>query len=256
MRGRLESAIAIIAATLLIAAAPHRVHAAIIDNNVDIEWSQVGPEACEVFGLCRTEVTIIGAPRLVEDASDAGDTVFFDIAVVSPQLFAGMDLHLHIGDTSFEELTDANGDPLVLDLLVNGPLAFAAFLARPSMAWRRGGSRSMSSPTSPRCLSAPTLSSQSAALSPAAPSPRAQAILRRTADDHRQRCWHSGSRTSDVGVAAHRNGTGFRGAAISPAVGFNRLSRQPCREPFVGRAQLRHGHVMDLSNCVTLAVHG
>ena len=127
MRGRLESAIAIIAATLLIAAVPHCVHAAIIDNNVDIEWSQVGPEACEVFGLCRTEVTIIGAPRLVEDASDAGDTVFFDIAVLSPQLFAGMDLHLAIGDTSFEELTDANGDPLVLDLLVNGPLAFAAF---------------------------------------------------------------------------------------------------------------------------------
>ena len=38
-----------------------------------------------------------------------------------------MDLHLAIGDTSFEELTDANGDPLVLDLVLNGAMAFAAF---------------------------------------------------------------------------------------------------------------------------------
>ena len=128
MRGRLESAIAIIAATLLIAAVPHRVLAApIIDNDVDIEWSQVGFEACEVFGLCRTAVTIIGAPRLVEDASNAGDDVFFDITVVSPQLFNGMFLRLNIGDTSFEELTDANGDPIVLDLLVFPAAQFEAF---------------------------------------------------------------------------------------------------------------------------------
>ena len=132
MRGRLESAIAIIAATLLITAAPDRVLAApIIDNNVDIEWSQVGGEACELFGLCRTDVTIIGAPRLVEDASQAGDTVFFDIAVVSPQLFNGMDLRLAVGDTSFEELTDANGDPLHLDLVLNGALAFTDFFGPP-----------------------------------------------------------------------------------------------------------------------------
>ena len=114
---------------------PHRVLAAIIDNNVDIEWSQVGGDACGMFGLCVTEVTIIGAPRLVEDASHAGDNVFFDIAVLGPQLFNGMDLHLNVGDTSFEELTDANGDPLVLDLLLNGPLAFAAFF-RPGRQWR------------------------------------------------------------------------------------------------------------------------
>ena len=80
-----------------------------------------------MFGLCRTDVTIIGAPRLVEDASSAGDTVFFAIAVVSPQLFNGMDLRLDVGDTSFEELTDANGDPLHLDLQLIGPMAFANF---------------------------------------------------------------------------------------------------------------------------------
>lgn len=132
MRGRLESAVATMVATLLIAAVPDRVLAApIIDNNVDIEWSQVGGDACGMFGLCVTAVTIIGAPRRVEDASHAGDNVFFDIAVVSPQLFNGMDLHLAIGDTSFEELTDANGDPLFLDLLLNGPQEFAAFFGPP-----------------------------------------------------------------------------------------------------------------------------
>ena len=128
MRGRVESTIATIAATLFIAAVPHRVLAApIIDNNVDIEWSQVGGDACTNFGLCVTDVTIIGAPRLVEDASSAGDTVLFTIAVVSPQLFNGMDLRLNIGDTSFEQLTDANGDPLHLDLLLFGQMAFADF---------------------------------------------------------------------------------------------------------------------------------
>ena len=128
MRGRLESAIAIIAALLLLAAVPHRVLAApIIDNNVDIEWSQVGGEACDLFGLCRTAVTIIGAPRLVEDASDAGDDVFFDITVISPQLFNGMDLHLAVGDPSFEALTDASGNPLFLDLVLTGQMPFAAF---------------------------------------------------------------------------------------------------------------------------------
>jgi hypothetical protein len=128
MRGRLQPAIAIIAATLLIAAVPRRVLAApIIDNDVDIEWSQVGGEACDAFGLCRTDITIIGAPRVVEDASNAGGTVFFDITVVSPQLFNGMRLHLAVGDTSFEELTDANGDPLLLDRVLTGQMEFEAF---------------------------------------------------------------------------------------------------------------------------------
>lgn len=101
-----------------------------LDNNVDLSWSQVGPEACEAVGLCETVVPVFGAPRLVLDASDAGNQVFFDIDVVSPQLFVGMTLLLNVGDASLEEII-VGGTPLQLRYDTANPAAFQSLFANP-----------------------------------------------------------------------------------------------------------------------------
>jgi hypothetical protein len=49
-----------------------------VENDVDISWSRVGPEACTILGLCdNLVVPVIGAPRLVPNASGAGNQLFF-----------------------------------------------------------------------------------------------------------------------------------------------------------------------------------
>lgn len=51
-----------------------------LDNDVDVQWSVLFPRDCTVDPVC-PPVVVDGAPRLIPDASDAGDDVFIDLLV-------------------------------------------------------------------------------------------------------------------------------------------------------------------------------
>jgi hypothetical protein len=102
MGERLRGMLMALASIFFVAGFARGVAAAPIElgNDVDISWSRVGGDACQLQGLCRTAVDVLGVPRQVLDAGSVGDQVFFDVDVVNPQLFGGLSLRVHIGDAS------------------------------------------------------------------------------------------------------------------------------------------------------------
>lgn len=59
---------------------PTQAAAIPLDNDVDVQWSVLFPRDCTTDPIC-PEVEVTGIPRLVPDASDAGDAVFVDLVV-------------------------------------------------------------------------------------------------------------------------------------------------------------------------------
>jgi hypothetical protein len=97
----------------------------VLSNDVGISWSQVGPEACPILGLCPDPVTVLGLPRLVPNARAMGDQVFFDVDIVS-NAFASFNLFLNVGDTSLNEVL-YNGNPLRLTYSTSPSLTMDQF---------------------------------------------------------------------------------------------------------------------------------
>ena len=51
-----------------------------LENDVDVQWSVLFPRDCTTDPVC-PDVVVEGAPRLIPNASDAGDDVFIDLVV-------------------------------------------------------------------------------------------------------------------------------------------------------------------------------
>jgi hypothetical protein len=115
----IRTALTIALAACLVVIASDGVYAAriVLSNDVDISWNQFGivcsegaPENCPI-------IPILGAPRLVPDASGSGDSVLFDVVLSgegnSDEIFQ-VDLLLHVADTSEMEIILPDGSPLQL----------------------------------------------------------------------------------------------------------------------------------------------